>query len=159
MRLEKELATNARRPVDRSIPLLTIDSLHIRYGSIPALRGMSMQVRAGEIVAVVGPNGAGKSSLLSAIAGVVPAASGSIAFNGESVIGRSPEDILRAGVAMVPEGRHIFGSMTVEENLRLGATIRLDRAGIAADIEKMFCIFPILRERCAQPAGRLSGGE
>lgn len=139
--------------------LLSVTDLRIQYGSIAAVHGLSMQVHAGEIVAVVGPNGAGKSSLLSAIAGVVPAVGGAIGFDGRSLIGRSPEDILRQGVALVPEGRHIFSSMSVDENLRLGATIRKDRGAIAADIDGLFDTFPILRERRAQPAGRLSGGE
>ncbi len=158
-RLDQQAALNARPSIDKSGPLLSIQDLRIQYGSIVALRGMTMQVRAGEIVAVVGPNGAGKSSLLSAIAGVVPTTGGTIAFNGLSLAECSPEDILRRGVAMVPEGRHIFGSMTVEENLRLGATVRMDRAAIAGDIDRLLETFPILRERRSQPAGRLSGGE
>jgi branched-chain amino acid transport system ATP-binding protein len=139
--------------------LLSVSDLRIQYGSITAVQHLSMQVKAGEIVAVVGPNGAGKSSLLSAIAGVVPVASGSIAFGGVPLNGLSPEDILRHGVALVPEGRHIFSSMTVDENLRLGATVRTDRTAIGADIDNLLGTFPILRERRAQPAGRLSGGE
>jgi len=142
-----------------SAPLLQISDLRIQYGSIAAVRGVSLEVENGELVALVGPNGAGKSSLLSAIAGVVPSAQGAIAWHGESLAGKSPEDILRLGIALVPEGRHIFGSMTVEENLRLGATIRTDRGAIAAEIEHLFATFPMLRARYRQIAGRLSGGE
>ena len=159
IRFDRRAGAAAGTPADVSRPLLSVADLAIRYGSITALRGLSMEVKAGEIVAVVGPNGAGKSSLLSAIAGVVPSAGGSIAFGGRPIVGWSPEDILRGGVALVPEGRHIFGSMTVDENLRLGATIRPDRAAIAADIDRLLETFPILRERRRQPAGRLSGGE
>ncbi len=140
-------------------PLLSVDDLRIQYGSISAVRGVSLEVGAGEFVAMVGPNGAGKSSLLSAIAGVVPGARGTISLRGQPLMGKSPEDILRLGVALVPEGRHIFGSMTVEENLRLGATIRGDRAAIAHEIDRLYDTFPILRERRRQIAGRLSGGE
>ncbi|HEY1721562.1 MAG TPA: ABC transporter ATP-binding protein [Magnetospirillaceae bacterium] len=150
---------NATATMGNPTPLLAVSDLQIKYGSITALRGLSIHVGGGEIVAVVGPNGAGKSSLLCAIAGVVPSAKGAITFLGKPLIGLSPEDILRRGIAMVPEGRHIFGSMTVDENLRLGATVRTDRGAIAKDIEELLETFPILRERRKQPAGRLSGGE
>jgi len=140
-------------------PLLAVSDLGIQYGPVAAVRGISLAVGSGELVALVGPNGAGKSSLLSAIAGVVPSARGAIAWRGASLAGKSPEDILRLGIALVPEGRHIFSSMTVEENLRLGATIRTDRDVIADEIERLFATFPVLRARYRQVAGRLSGGE
>ncbi|HVO17436.1 MAG TPA: ABC transporter ATP-binding protein [Alphaproteobacteria bacterium] len=139
--------------------LLAVADLEVRYGPVAALRGVSLEVGAGEMVAVVGPNGAGKSSLMLAIAGAVPAQAGRIAFRGASIRGASLEDIVRRGIALVPEGRHIFGSLTVEENLRLGITVRADRRAGEADLEAALRTFPILGERRRQPAGRLSGGE
>jgi branched-chain amino acid transport system ATP-binding protein len=138
---------------------LAIDDLHVSYGSIPALRSITLHVARGEAVAVVGPNGAGKSSLLNTIAGLVPARQGRIQYNGKTLAGLSIEAILRLGVALVPEGRHIFGSMTIEENLRLGATIRRDPQAVERDIADLTKRFPILRNRWHQPAGQLSGGE
>jgi branched-chain amino acid transport system ATP-binding protein len=140
-------------------PLLAVDDLHVRYGAVAALRGVSLHVAPGEFVAVVGPNGAGKSSLMLAIAGVVRPHRGAIAFRGQPIAGGALETIVRRGVALVPEGRHIFGALSVEENLRLGTTVRPDRAAAAADIAACFETFPILGERRRQPAGRLSGGE
>jgi branched-chain amino acid transport system ATP-binding protein len=142
-----------------SRPLLAVEDLHVGYGSITALRGVTLRVDPGEIVAVVGPNGAGKSSLLNAIAGVVRPRKGQIRYKEKPLDGQSIEDILRSGIALVPEGRLIFGSMAVEENLRLGATIRSDRQAVATDIEDLTKRFPILRSRLQQPAGQLSGGE
>jgi branched-chain amino acid transport system ATP-binding protein len=139
--------------------LLAIDDLHVSYGTIPALRGISLRVRRGEIVAVVGPNGAGKSSLLNTIAGLVRPKRGHVRFADRQIDRLSIEDILRSGISLVPEGRHIFASMSVEENLRLGATIRSDADGVAKDIESLTQRFPILGKRWLQPAGRLSGGE
>ncbi|MGE5145678.1 MAG: ABC transporter ATP-binding protein [Candidatus Eiseniibacteriota bacterium] len=140
-------------------PLLAVDDLHVRYGAVPALRGISLRVAPGEFVAVVGPNGAGKSSLMLAIAGAVKPQAGKIEFRGEPIAGAALEAIVRRGIALVPEGRHIFGSLTVEENLRLGITVRGDRRQAAADIEASLATFPILGQRRRQPAGRLSGGE
>jgi len=140
-------------------PLLTVDDLYVNYGSIAALRGVTLRVDRGEVVAVVGPNGAGKSTLLGAVAGLVRPRRGEIHFGGKPLAGLSIEDILRVGIALVPEGRHIFATMTVAENLQLGATIRSDRPAIAQDIEALTGRFPILRARWRQPAGRLSGGE
>jgi len=139
--------------------LLAVDDLHVGYGSITALRGVTLRVHRGEVVAVVGPNGAGKSSLLNSIAGLVRPRQGQIRYAGRALDSLSIENILRSGIALVPEGRHIFGSMTVEENLLLGATIRSDRQAVAADIADLIARFPILRGRWQQPAGRLSGGE
>ena len=139
--------------------MLAVGNLHVSYGSIIALRGVSLQVAEGEIVAVIGPNGAGKSTLLLTIAGIVRAKQGSIEFAGGSVTGAAPERLVAAGLSLVPEGRHIFGSLTVAENIALGATTRSDRAAMAADTERVLDLFPVLRERLRQRAGKLSGGE
>jgi branched-chain amino acid transport system ATP-binding protein len=138
--------------------LVDVRGLAVRYGSITAVRGIDLRVRADEIVAIVGPNGAGKTSLLSAIAGIVRPAAGSIGIGGRPIAGMALSDVVRRGVALVPEGRNIFGSLTVMENLRLGATVRRD-GEVGSDIEKVFSTFPILGERRSQPAGQLSGGE
>jgi branched-chain amino acid transport system ATP-binding protein len=145
-------------PQDGS-PILLINDLHVGYGAITALRGVTLRVNRGEIVAVVGPNGAGKSTLLSTIAGLVRPRQGSIQYRGRPLDGLSIEAILRGGISLVPEGRHIFSAMTVEENLRLGATIRKDARQIQSDIDGLVSRFPILQKRWLQPAGRLSGGE
>ena len=139
--------------------MLSVENLHVRYGAITALRGISLEVRQGELVALLGVNGAGKSTTLSAIAGTVKAVSGSIVFQGKSLVGKSPEAILRLGIAVVPEGRDIFASLTVEENLRLGAFSRHDRSEYRKDIQETFKLFPILQERFHQSGGTLSGGE
>lgn len=139
--------------------MLVVENIHARYGAIAALRGVSISVQAGEMVALVGANGAGKSTLISVIAGVVKPTQGTITFRGESILGQPPEEIVRRGIAVVPEGRRIFPSLTVRENLRLGAAIRNDRAGIQQDIAEMCERFPILGERLNQPGGTLSGGE
>jgi branched-chain amino acid transport system ATP-binding protein len=140
-------------------PLLGVTGLSIRYGAVEAVRGVDLDVVAGDIVAIVGPNGAGKTSLLSAIAGIVPAAAGTITFGGKPLLGLALEDVVGRGIALVPEGRHIFATLTVEENLNVGATIRDDAAGVRADIDRFYATFPILGERRTQPAGQLSGGE
>ena len=142
-----------------SAPLLDVRDLLVRYGSITALAGVSLHVDPGETVAIVGPNGAGKSSLLSAIAGIVRPKGGEVWFRGESVLSQPLERTVRRGVALVPEGRHVFGGLTVLENLRLGATIRTDARAVAAEIDRFLSMFPILAERRDEPAGRLSGGE
>jgi len=139
--------------------LLQVDGLAVSYGRISALRDVSLQVNAGEIVAIVGPNGAGKSTLLASIAGLARPAAGSIRFRGDSIAGQPLERTVRRGIALVPEGRHVFGGLTVLENLRLGATIRGDRAAVAAEIAQYMALFPILSERRNEPAGQLSGGE
>lgn len=140
-------------------PLLQVRDLCIRYGAVTAVRGVSLTIGQGECVAVIGPNGSGKSSLLSAIAGLVRPSSGEILWSGAALHRASIEVILRSGIALVPEGRHVFSSMTVEENLDLGATIRSDHKSARADLHEMYRLFPRLRERRDQPAGRLSGGE
>jgi branched-chain amino acid transport system ATP-binding protein len=139
--------------------LLSVSGLVVRYGAITALRGVHLDVGENEIVALVGPNGAGKTSLLSAIAGIVRPIAGTVTFAGMPFAGSVLEDVVKLGVALVPEGRHIFGSLTVLENLLLGATVRRDEAGVAADIDRFFMAFPILGSRRRQPAGQLSGGE
>ena len=139
--------------------MLKVTDLHVSYGNIVALRGVSLELAEGEIVAVIGPNGAGKSTLLLTIAGVVRAKQGQVRLGDASVLGIAPEVLASRGVALVPEGRHIFGSLTVAENIALGATPRRDRQAVAADIERALDMFPILRERYRQRAGKLSGGE
>jgi branched-chain amino acid transport system ATP-binding protein len=139
--------------------VLNVADLTVKYGAIAALRGVSLEVRAGEVTALVGANGAGKSTLLATIAGVLKPTAGSITFEGQSLVGKAPEDVVRAGIALVPESRRIFPSLTVYENLRLGAATRRDRAGIAQDIEQLCQRFKVLGERLRQPGGTLSGGE
>ena len=139
--------------------MLATEDLRVTYGNITALGGVTLHIEEREIVSVIGPNGAGKSSLLNAIAGVVPPASGTIEFEGRSIAGVAPEDLVRRGISLVPEGRHIFGGLTVAENIRIGAVARRDRAAIEGDVERVLDMFPALRERLRQPAGKLSGGE
>jgi branched-chain amino acid transport system ATP-binding protein len=139
--------------------MLRLDNIHAAYGSIVALRGVSIEVNSGELVALIGVNGAGKSTLLSTIAGVMSPTQGSITFNGEAIIGRPPEVIIRQGIALVPENRRIFAGLTVGENLRLGAAIRADKTEIQQDIDEMCARFPILGQRFSQSGGTLSGGE
>jgi branched-chain amino acid transport system ATP-binding protein len=140
-------------------PLLTVSSLVVRYGAVAAVRGIDLYVNENEIVSIVGPNGAGKTSLISALAGIVAPTSGTVTFAGRSLGGMALEDVVGQGIAVVPEGRHIFASLTVTENLLLGATIRRDTDAVPADIDRYFAMFPILGERRRQPAGQLSGGE
>jgi branched-chain amino acid transport system ATP-binding protein len=140
-------------------PLLAVSELEVRYGVITAVRGVDLEVHNGEVVAIVGPNGAGKTSLLSAIAGVARTTKGTMTFEGRQLNGVVPEDIVRRGVALVPEGRHIFASLSVLENLMLGATVRPSTSAVQADVDHTFQTFPILGERRRQPAGQLSGGE
>ena len=139
--------------------MLTIDDLRVNYGRVPALHGISLHVEAGEAVAMVGPNGAGKTTTLSAIFGLVPPAGGTITFEGESLVGESPEQILRRGLALVPEGRHIFGTLTVAENLQLGTTARRDRSAAQVDLATTLDRFPMLKSYYSSSAGNLSGGE
>ncbi|MCA9861400.1 MAG: ABC transporter ATP-binding protein [Thermomicrobiales bacterium] len=139
--------------------LLDVEDLHVRYGAIVALRGMSLTVNQGEIVGLIGVNGAGKSTTMKAIMQVVRPERGTITYEGQSLIGMTPENVVRRGIAPVMEGRRIFPALTIEENLRLGAAIRNDRDGIKADMDKWCQFFPILGERLAKPAGTLSGGQ
>lgn len=139
--------------------MLVLKDVHVRYGAIAALRGISLHVNRGEIVGLIGVNGAGKTTTLMTNAGVLKPIKGIISFEGNNIVGKSPEEIVRMGIALVPEGRRIFPGLTVEENLRLGAAIRSDRVEIQRDVDEMCTRFPILGERLKQPGGTLSGGE
>jgi branched-chain amino acid transport system ATP-binding protein len=139
-------------------PLLAVDGLDVVYGRVPAIRALSLEVAAGEIVGLIGPNGAGKSTTLHAIVGLVPPASGDVRLAGRSLRGRSPEQIARSGIALVPEGRRIFGGFSVEENLRLGLAARRGN-GVAAPLDGVYELFPVLGEMRNRPAGALSGGQ
>jgi branched-chain amino acid transport system ATP-binding protein len=141
------------------VSVLSVDNIFVRYGAITALRGVSLSVAEGELVALIGVNGAGKSTTLSTIAGGLKPHQGSITFQGEQLQGRAPEYITRRGIALVPEGREIFPSLTVAENLRLGAFVRGSRAEFQRDVAEMVELFPILGERLRQAGGTLSGGE
>jgi branched-chain amino acid transport system ATP-binding protein len=140
-------------------PILTIEGVEVRYGAVPALRGASLTVGRGEVVGLVGPNGAGKSTLLHAVMGAAPVAGGSILFEGQSVLGIATEQIARRGIAMVPEGRHIFNSLTVEENLRLGLVGRSVTNGVQADLDWVKTLFPVVHDFRRRQAGVLSGGQ
>jgi branched-chain amino acid transport system ATP-binding protein len=139
--------------------VLELRELRAAYGPIEALRGVDLEVRAGELVCLLGANGAGKSSTLRAISGLVRPTSGRIVFDGRAITGLPPATILEAGIAHCPEGRRVFPYLTVEENLAMGAYVRRDRAAIAADLDRVCAHFPILAERRRQAAGTLSGGE
>lgn len=139
--------------------MLVLDNVHVSFGPIVALRGISLSVQEKELVALIGTNGAGKSTALSTIAGVLKPTQGAITFQGESILGLPPEKIIRQGIAMIPETREIFPGLTVMENLLLGAYIRKDRAEFKRDLDKMIALFPILGERLNQDADTLSGGE
>ncbi|MDO8484601.1 MAG: ABC transporter ATP-binding protein [Candidatus Limnocylindrales bacterium] len=139
--------------------MLEIHDVHVRYGNIRALQGVSLRVAEGELVALIGSNGAGKTTTLRTISGLLRPSSGAITFEGAE-IHRSPTDrIVALGISHCPEGRRIFGSLTVRENLVLGAVCRSDHAAIAADEEMVFELFPLLKERLRQAGGTLSGGE
>jgi branched-chain amino acid transport system ATP-binding protein len=142
-----------------SAPLLAVNELEVRHGAVHAVRGLSLEVDRGEIVGLIGPNGAGKSSTLHAIMGLVRASGGDVRLQGQSVLGWRPEDVARAGIALVPEGRRIFGELSVEENLRLGMAGRRDRAQLAADLARVYELFPIVAESRSRQAGALSGGQ
>lgn len=139
--------------------LLKVTGLKVSYGGIQAVKGVDFEVHEGELVSLIGSNGAGKTTTMKAITGTLPIAAGDIEYLGKSIRGQGPWDLVKQGLAMVPEGRGVFTRMTIVENLQMGAYIRTDNAGIAADIEKMFTIFPRLRERKDQLAGTMSGGE
>jgi branched-chain amino acid transport system ATP-binding protein len=139
--------------------VLEVDDLHVRYGSIAALRGVSLAVREGELVALVGPNGAGKSTTLACIVGLVRPAGGTVRLDGKDLTRAAPEEIVRRGVSLVPEGRRIFTTLTVRENLVLGASARTGPVDVDAELRAMVARFPALEPKLATPAGRLSGGE
>jgi branched-chain amino acid transport system ATP-binding protein len=139
--------------------LLAIENLSVHYGAIQALHGVSIAVEPGEIVTLIGANGAGKSTTLRAVSGLVKASGGTITFDGKNLAGVAAHKILRLGMAQVPEGRGIFPNLTVDENLDLGAFARTNRKDVASDRERVFSLFPRLKERLIQRAGTLSGGE
>ena len=140
-------------------PMLKIDNLHVYYGAIHAIKGVSLEVNQGEIVTQIGANGAGKSTTLRTISGLLKPKEGTIAFEGNSIGGVPAHEIVKQGISQVPEGRRIFAEMTVMENLELGAFTRSDKDGIKADLKTVFERFPRLEERKEQQAGTLSGGE
>jgi branched-chain amino acid transport system ATP-binding protein len=139
--------------------MLSVEELSVNYKAIRALKGVNCEIRQGEIVALIGANGAGKSTTLNAISGIVPAAVGRIIFEGRDITGVKPHEIVRMGICQVPEGRRLFAGMSVIENLEMGAYTRKDRKGIQETLEKVFQLFPRLAERKKQLARTLSGGE
>ncbi len=139
--------------------MLEVSDLRVAYGAIEALHGISMRIPQGEIVTVIGANGAGKSTLLKTICGILKPRSGTVTYGGAVTSGLPSSELVRRGVALVPEGRHVFPEMTVKENLDLGAYYRDNRADVAADMERVLETFPILRERLKLPGGSLSGGQ
>ena len=139
--------------------LLSLSGVRARYGAIEALKGVSLTVGEGEVVTLIGSNGAGKSTTLRAVAGLTPASAGQITFDGEDITGVPADEIVTRGIALSPEGRRCFSRMTVRENLDLGAYRRRGAAAIAADLDRIFVLFPRLKERSGQPAGTMSGGE
>ena len=139
--------------------MLRLESLSVYYGGIHALRGIDLEVADGKIVTLIGANGAGKSTMLNAIVGLVKSASGKIVWNGEDLAGKDTKDIVSKGLVLIPEGRHVFPNLTVDENLRLGAYVQQDPRRVKQSRERCFDLFPRLRERMRQSAGTLSGGE
>jgi branched-chain amino acid transport system ATP-binding protein len=139
--------------------MLKLENLSVYYGGIHALRGIDIEVEDGKIITLIGANGAGKSTMLNTIVGLVKSATGKILWNSEDITGKDTKNIVSMGLVMIPEGRHIFPNLTVEENLRLGAYTRNDKAGIKEDRDRCYTLFPRLQERARQRAGTLSGGE
>ena len=139
--------------------LLKLSNVTVRYGTAEAIRDISIMLDEGAVVSVIGANGAGKSTILKAITGLVPLYSGEIEFSGKKINGMPVDKIIGLGIACVPEGRRLFPYMSVMQNIKLGAYLRKDKAGIIADMEEVFRLFPLLKERCNQKAGSLSGGE
>jgi len=139
--------------------LLQVQDLRVAYGGIQAVKGVSFEVREGELVSLIGSNGAGKTTTMKAITGSLQAAGGRISYLGRDVHGQGPWDLVQQGLVMVPEGRGVFTRMSILENLHMGAYLRNDKAGINADIERVFALFPRLKERSGQLSGTLSGGE
>jgi len=140
-------------------PVLTLQNIESAYGPIKAIRGVSLQVRRGEIATVLGSNGAGKTTILKTISGIIDPRKGSIEFKGVDITARDPAQIVRLGLSHVPEGREVFALLSVHDNLLMGAYTRSDRDGVARDMEAVYGYFPILRERAHQNAGLLSGGQ
>jgi branched-chain amino acid transport system ATP-binding protein len=141
------------------VSLLALERLEVAYGGIRAVKGIDLEVEAGEMVCLIGANGAGKSTTLRAVTGLVRAAAGRIRYDGRDILALRPHEIARGGLAMVPEGRGVFAQLTIEENLGMGAYARPDKAGVKADLQHAFELFPRLAERRKQIAGTLSGGE
>lgn len=139
--------------------MLSVKDLHVHYGVIEALKGVSIDVNEGEIVSLIGANGAGKTTMLQAISGIVKKSSGDVEFLGQSIYKTNPKNIVAAGLTQVPEGRRIFTGLSVYENLMMGAFLRKDKKGIQEDLDKVYTQFPILKERVNQDASTLSGGE
>jgi branched-chain amino acid transport system ATP-binding protein len=142
-----------------SAPLLELKRLEVAYGGIHAVKGIDLEVGQGELVCLIGANGAGKTTTLKGICGLLPIKAGTISYDGASITGKPAFQLVRRGLAMVPEGRGVFGALTIEENLAMGAYIRSDREGIKSDIERVYSLFPRLKERSRQTAGTMSGGE
>ena len=139
--------------------MLSINNLSVHYGGIRALRGISLDVPAGKIVTLIGANGAGKSTTLNSIMGLVKVGGGTVSWNGKDITGEKTKDIVESGIVLVPEGRRVFPNLTVDENLTLGAYARHNREEVEADRERIFKLFPILEARHKQKAGTFSGGE
>ena len=139
--------------------LLELKKLQVAYGGIQAVKGIDLEVANGELVCLIGANGAGKTTTLKGICGLLPIKQGKIRYAGDDITGWPAFELVRGGLAMVPEGRGVFGALTIEENLAMGAYARTDRAGVKADVERVFQLFPRLKERRRQTAGTLSGGE
>lgn len=139
--------------------MLKVENLVVHYGAIKALRGISFAVNEGEIITLIGSNGAGKTTTLHAISNIIKKTDGKVFFRGNDITGTSPDAIVKSGLVQVPEGRRIFANLSVRENLDMGAYTRKDRAGIASDMDRVFELFPRLKERIRQVAGTLSGGE
>ena len=139
--------------------LLSIERLQVAYGGIRAVKGIDLKVEQGELVCLIGANGAGKTTTLRAITGLVRAAAGTVRYDGNDITRLKPHEIARRGLALVPEGRGVFAQLTIEENLAMGAYARSDSAAVASDVERVFTLFPRLKERRKQTAGTLSGGE
>ncbi|MES2947446.1 MAG: ABC transporter ATP-binding protein [Pseudomonadota bacterium] len=146
-------------PAISDLPVLKLLNVESAYGPIKAIRGVSLQVRRSEIATVLGSNGAGKTTILKTISGIIDPRKGSIEFKGEDITARDPAVIVQQGLSHVPEGREVFPLLSVHDNLQMGAYTRSDRDGVAKDMETVYAYFPILRERAAQPAGLLSGGQ
>jgi branched-chain amino acid transport system ATP-binding protein len=142
-----------------SATLLKVSGLKVAYGGIQAVKGVDFEVREGELVTLIGSNGAGKTTTMKAVTGLLPINEGDIEYLGQSIKGKGAWDMVKQGLAMVPEGRGVFTRMTITENLQMGAHIRTDKADIATDMDKVFTIFPRLKERKDQLAGTMSGGE
>jgi branched-chain amino acid transport system ATP-binding protein len=139
--------------------MLELKGIQTYYGNIQALKGISLEINEGDIITLIGANGAGKSTTLMSISGITPPRSGEVLFNGDPIHGKSPDEIVAMGICQVPEGRHIFPQLSVQENLDLGSFLRTDKDGIKQDLDYVFSLFPILAERRHQHGGTLSGGE